>query len=51
MTGFVKWVVGALVVLILLVIAVMVAAVVAFDPDDYRELVAELVYDQTGRHP
>jgi AsmA protein len=49
MKGIVKWIVGIGVVLLLAVIAVMVIAVLVFDPDDYREVVADLVYDQTGR--
>ena len=49
MKGIVKWIVGIGVVLLLVVIAVMVIAVAVFDPDDYREVIAELVYDQTGR--
>jgi AsmA protein len=49
MKGIAKWIVGIVVVVLLLVIAVMIVAVVVFDPDDYREVVAELVYDQTGR--
>ena len=49
MKGIVKWIVGIGVVLLLAVIAVMVIAVLVFDPDDYREVVADLVFDQTGR--
>jgi len=49
MKSIVKWIVGTVVVLLLAVIVVMVVAVVVFDPDDYREVVAELVFDQTGR--
>jgi len=49
MSGILKWIVGVVVVLLLAVVAVMVIAVMVFDPDDYREVVAELVYDQTGR--
>ena len=47
MKSIVKWIVGIGVVLVLAVIAVMVIAVLVFDPDDYREVVADLVYYQT----
>lgn len=49
MSSIVKWVAGIAAVLLLAVIAVMVIAVFVFDPDDYREVVAELVNEQTGR--
>lgn len=49
MKGIMKLIIGAVVVLLLAVIVVMVAAIFVFDPDDYREVVSELVYDQTGR--
>jgi uncharacterized protein involved in outer membrane biogenesis len=49
MSRIVKWVAGIAAVLLLAVIAVMVIAVFVFDPDDYREVVADLVHEQTGR--
>ena len=49
MKSIAKFIVGAIVVLLLAVVALMFIAVFVFDPDDYREVVAELVHDQTGR--
>jgi AsmA protein len=49
MKGIVKIIVGIFVVLLLAIVAVMAVAVFVFDPDDYREVVAGLVQDQTGR--
>ena len=49
MGGFLKFIIGAIAVLVLLAVAVVAAVVILVDPDDYRELVANAVQEQTGR--
>ncbi len=45
----VRWILGFLVTLVVLVLAAIVIVPMVFDPNDYREEITQLVKDQTGR--
>ncbi len=49
MVRLVKWLLGALVTLVVLILAAVVIGPMVFDPNDYRSDISELVKEQTGR--
>ena len=49
MKTLMRWILGLLVTVLLLSIALSVAVMFLFDPNDYKEDIAALVSEQTGR--
>ncbi len=49
MFRFVKWLLGFLVTLVVLILAAIIIVPMVFDPNDYREEITKLVKEQTGR--